>query len=162
MSALTSGAGTLGIPGTTTTNFFDRVTTASAITLAGSTLNGAGVVNGGLAPVWIVDATSHSFVGYDPGSGAFGTNTGFQTLFSTGAPAAGTIEYSRRVTVATAESFTADGLGTQFAGGSAVVDVVNGAGVQTLTGNPSVYALRMAHSINAGTEGRNHTLRICA
>lgn len=72
---------------------FDRLITTSTITTGGTTSNGTGVTNGGMAPAWIIDATNSTFVGYN----TMGTGTGFQSLLSTGTPVVGTIEYGTRM-----------------------------------------------------------------
>jgi autotransporter-associated beta strand protein len=150
LGIVTSAAGTLGIPGSTNTNFFDRVTTTSTQTLSGTTNNGAGVVNGGMVAPWMIDATTVSFMGYNAGNNTFGTDTGFQPLLSTGAPTAGTIEYSHRINNA---DFT-----TGITGGTAIADVFTTGTTLGVGDNPNLYALRMSVNINADTAGNTLTL----
>ena len=142
------GANTLGIPGLNPTAF-ERLITTSAITLGGLTTNGPGVVNGGLAPVWIVDATANSYVGYD----SMGLGSGFQTLQSSGSTSLnlGQLEYSNRITAAGA--FTTAAL----TAGTATVDMSS---AQTLgVGyNPSIYALRTNVNITGDVAGNSITI----
>ncbi|MGC3968298.1 MAG: hypothetical protein QM775_13275 [Pirellulales bacterium] len=116
---------------------FERLLTGqingAAVTRSGTTINGAGVVNGGIVPVWIIDQVANTFLGYDP----TGTGTGFQPLVSTATPAAGEISYNKIVSGA----LTAGGL---VAGD--IVDVTTSA--KTLADNPTMYALRSNQNIS--------------
>ncbi|MBL9182202.1 MAG: autotransporter-associated beta strand repeat-containing protein [Verrucomicrobiaceae bacterium] len=138
-------SGFLGI-NTTTPLSFERITTGTisgaAITRAGSTTNGSGVVNGGMVAPWIIDRTTNSFVGYDPTSTA---GTGFQPLVSA-APGAGQIAYNQILSGA-----TISGLGAND-----IVDVTTA--VKTFSTSQTAYALRTNQNINPTTSGLSLTL----
>ncbi len=149
LSLASNSANRMGIPNDSNTNQFDRFTVnANSLPRGGTTVNGLGVVNGGMAPVWIVDATSNSYVGYD----ALGQRTGFQPLLSTGAPVVGTLEYNRRLT--SAGTFTAG-----LTAGTDIVDISGGAQTFAAADNPIIYALRTNQNlVSPGGAGNTLTL----
>jgi autotransporter-associated beta strand protein len=130
-AAAVVGAGviTVGIAPTS----FDRLIVTAGVTRAGTTNNGTGVVNGGIAPVWIVDRTSNSYVGYNPTA----ATTGFQTLIAPDQATlgAGQMGYS---SVSTAGAIGALAAGT-------TLDVRAAA---TLSANSTLYALRSGSNIS--------------
>lgn len=115
----------------TTPLSFERLTVAGGVTRTGNTTNGAGSVNGGIAPVWIVDATENTYVGYDP----TGSGSGFQPLLGA-APGAGQLAYNQILTGATIGAL----------GALDTVDVTTAA--KTLAANTSLHALRFNQSIS--------------
>jgi autotransporter-associated beta strand protein len=137
---LTVSYGTVGFLGTnlTTPMSYDRLTatqvdgTAIASALAGTTTNGAGVVNGGMLAPWIIDATGNTFLGYNP----TGTGTGFQALVSTATPGAGEISYNQILSGATIGALAS----------TDIVDVTTAA--KTLGANTSLHALRLNQNIS--------------
>jgi autotransporter-associated beta strand protein len=130
--SITYNSGFLGTNLTTPASF-ERLIVSSGVTRTGTTLNGSGVVNGGIAPVWMVDATTNSYLGYDP----TGAGTGFQPLISTGTPGAGEVSYNKIISGAWSA-------GAAVAGD--VVDVTTNA--KTLADNPTLYALRSNQNIS--------------
>lgn len=133
---LNYNAGFLGIPATTPLSYERIVATAidgAAPVRGGTTTNGAGVINGGMLAPWIIDRTTHSFVGYDPTAVA---GTGFQPLISNAAPAAGQLSYNRII---------AAGPITTVAAGD-IVDLTTAA--MTLGQNVTAHALRTSQNIS--------------
>ena len=130
----------------TTPLSFERITTGSidgaAISRAGTTTNGTGVVNGGIVAPWIIDRTTNSFVGYDPTST---TGTGFQPLLSA-APGAGQLAYNKIITA---------GPITTLAAGD-VADLTTAA--MTLGQNPTLHALRTSQNISPTASFNTMTL----
>ncbi len=137
----------LGI-NTTTPFSYERLTAQTiggvAIVRAGTTLNGAGVVNGGIVAPWIIDRTTASFVGYDPTAVV---GTGFQPLLSTASPGAGQIAYNKIVSGAWTAGLTT---------GTDLADVTTNA--KTLADNPSFYALRSNQNISPSGANNSITL----
>lgn len=121
----------------TTPLSYERLTVAGGVVLGGTTTDGAGVINPGIAPVWIVDATTNSFVGYDP----TGAGTGFQPLISTLTPGAGEISYNKIVSGA----LTGVGAG----------DIVDVTSTGTLAANTTLYAMRVGAFNISPTAGFN-------
>jgi fibronectin-binding autotransporter adhesin len=131
--SITHTANQLGQPIANPVTSFERLTTTSVLTTGGLTNNGSGVVNGGMVAPWIIDATENSFMGYN----VAGVGHGFQSLKSTGTPAAGQSEYTFRATAA-----------GNFGSGRLVTDIVDiVTGTQTLNANTTIYALRTAQNI---------------
>lgn len=126
----------------TTPLSYERLTVTAGVTLTGNTTNGTGVINGGIAPVWMVDATENTYLGYDP----TGTGTGFQPLIS-GAPGAGQVAYNKIISGALT-------VGGMVAGD--VVDITTGA--KTLVDDPTMYALRFNQNISPN--GANDTITL--
>lgn len=116
---------------------YERIVTGtiagSSVARAGTTLNGAGVVNGGMVAPWIIDRTTNSFVGYDP---TLTTGTGFQPLLSTASPGAGQLAYSKIISASPI---------TTLAAGD-IADITTAA--MTLGQNPTLYALRTSQNIS--------------
>jgi autotransporter-associated beta strand protein len=142
---LAYNTGFLGINVTTPLSF-ERIVTGTiggaAISRAGTTTNGSGVVNGGIVAPWIIDRTTNSFVGYDPTATS---GTGFQPLLSA-APGAGQISYNQILTGA-----TITGLGAND-----TVDVTTAA--KTFSASQTAYALRTSQNINPTAGGLSLTL----
>ena len=129
---LNYNSGFLGIPATTPLSYERIVATSiagAAPVRSGVTLNGAGVINGGMLAPWIIDRVTNTFVGYDPTAVS---GTGFQPLISTASPGAGQISYNQIITGAT--------FGTGL-GGNDIVDFTSAN--KTLDANPTIHALRM-------------------
>ncbi len=139
--ALAYTSGFLGINNTTPLSY-ERLLVSGGVTRTGTTTNGAGATNGGIAPVWIVDQVLNTYVGYDP----TGVGTGFQPLLGT-APGAGEIAYNKLVSGA----LTAGGL---VAGD--IADITTAA--KTLADNPTLHALRFNQ--NLSPTASNNTLTI--
>ena len=148
-----SAAGSWGVPTGGQPTAYDRLTTTSTIALGGTTLNGTGVINTGIAPVWIVDATTTSYVTYNPtglGVGNF-YNVGFQALSSAGGTiGVGQVEYGVRMTAGGAWS-----TGTTIS--TSVVDMTAAYSI-TAGYNPSVYALRTNNNITSDVAGNDITV----
>ncbi len=160
-------AGILGLPLQATTQLqqgsgFDRLLvsnpSSAAIVLGGTTSMGAGVTKTGMAPGWIIDAATNSFVTYNPS----GTGTGYQPLVTNGStgstltglmltPGPGQAGYSKVVTSASAipaGSFTAND----------IVDI-NTTGTVTLgDANTTIYALRTNRDVNPTPTNNTLTL----
>lgn len=126
---------------------FERIVTGTidgaSVSRAGTTNNGAGVVNGGIVAPWIIDRTTSSFVGYDPTSVS---GTGFQPLLSA-APGAGQLAYNQIVTGATFGS----GIGADD-----IADLTTAA--KTLNANPTLHALRSNQNISSSGGNNSITL----
>lgn len=141
--AVTYNSGFLGT-NLTTPMSYERLLVTGGVTLTGTTNNGATVINGGIAPVWIVDATTNTYMGYNP----TGTGTGFQPLRTDAtAPGAGELSYST--------------VGTSLPAGTGV-ETVNLTGAATLgaAATSDVWALRVTNNIaNTGAGGGTITTR---
>lgn len=137
-----------GFLGTNTTAplSFERITATgiggSPITLTGTTANGPGVTAGGMVVPWIIDRTTHSFVGYDPTV----AGTGFQPLVSA-APSTGQIGYNKIASGA----LTAGGLVS-----GDIADLTTAA--KTLADNPTLHALRTSQNISPTLANTTMTL----
>lgn len=122
----------------TTPMSYERLLVTGGVTLTGTTNNGATVVNSGIAPVWIVDATTNTYLGYNPTN----TGTGFQPLRTDAtAPGAGELSYST--------------VGTTLPAGTGA-ETVNLTGAATLgaAATSNVWALRATNNIaNTGAGG---------
>lgn len=163
----TATANLLGLPVQATAQAqagagFDRLLVSNpasgAITLGGKTSLGAGAVNTGMAPGWIIDVTSNSFVTYNPTAG----NTGYQTLVTSGSagatlagmvltPGPGQAGYSKVVTATgaiAAGSFVPDD----------IVDINTTATVTLGDANTSLYALRTNRDVNPTATNNTITL----
>lgn len=139
--ALAYTSGFLGTNNTTPLSS-ERLLVTGGVTRTGTTTNGAGATNGGIAPVWIVDQVLNTYVGYDP----TGIGTGFQPLLGA-APGSGEIAYNKIVT------------GALTAGGLAAGDLADlTTAAKTLADNPTLYALRFNQ--NLSPTASNNTLTI--
>ncbi len=154
----------------TTPLSFERITTGTiegaAISRAGTTTNGAGVINGGMVAPWIIDRTTNSHVGYDPTSTS---GTGFQPLLSV-APGAGQLAYS---TIQTTNGNNIN-MTSGLTAGTATVSLnqvgFNGSAGITLQDNPNVYSMRIVQSngannnstFNINGNGSNNTISIAS
>jgi len=115
-------------------NSYDRliVTGGAAVFggLAGKTIIGAGVTGSyataGVAPLWMIDATNHSYLTYNPAAGTLDGDTGFQTLLNTPSPGVGQVSFSNRVTSGTTVPALSAGsvvdIGTFFVGGGSTTN----------------------------------------
>ncbi|MGB8170116.1 MAG: autotransporter-associated beta strand repeat-containing protein, partial [Chthoniobacteraceae bacterium] len=121
---------------------YERIIVNGGVARGGTTTPGVGVVNGGIAPVWIVDQVQNTYLGYDP----TGAGTGFQPLVST-APGAGEVAYSKIVA------------GALSAGGLVAGDIADlTTAAKTLADNPTLYALRFNQ--NLSPTAANNTLTL--
>ncbi|MGC3968306.1 MAG: autotransporter-associated beta strand repeat-containing protein [Pirellulales bacterium] len=144
-AAATSVLGIISTGSTLTPTSYDRliISTGSASFggLSGNTSNGAQVARGGIAPVWIVDATSNSYMTYNPTN--LDGDSGFQTIVSSTTPGFGQVGYGK--------IFAA---GTLSSGSTGSGDVIDITGAQTVTAANIVnlYAMRIGANItfNAG------------
>ncbi|MEQ1859582.1 MAG: autotransporter-associated beta strand repeat-containing protein [Chthoniobacteraceae bacterium] len=134
-------SGFLGTNNTTPLSY-ERVVVSGGVARAGTTTNGAGVINGGIAPVWIVDQVLNTYLGYDP----TGSGTGFQPVVGA-APGTGEVAYNKIISGA----LTVGGL---VAGD--IADLTTAA--KTLADNPTLYALRFNQNISP--TATNNTLTI--
>ncbi|HEY5311693.1 MAG TPA: autotransporter-associated beta strand repeat-containing protein, partial [Pirellulales bacterium] len=120
-TAAVAAVNILGLP-TSNPSSYDRlvVTDASNLTNAGTTTGGAGTSNGGLAPVWIVDATNNTYVNYQ-------SNSGFQDIlpYAAAGPAGGQFMYSNGASSGTISSLTGTA-GTQTLDLSGAVTIGSG------------------------------------
>ena len=137
--SVTYNSGFLGTNLTTPLSY-ERLTVAAGVTLSGTTTNGAGVINSGIAPVWIVDQTTNSYLGYDP----TGAGTGFQPLISA-APGAGQIAYNR--------------IGSGALTGVVAGDLVDVTSTGTLSGNKTAWAMRVG-AFNISPTAVNNTVEL--
>ncbi|TCO92740.1 autotransporter-associated beta strand protein [Chthoniobacter flavus] len=165
-------ANILGIPAQTTLQLqegagYDHLiinTPGSAATvLGGTTSMGAGAVNSGMAPGWIIDASANSFVTYNPTA----ANTGFQTLVTSGSPGASSVASNGTFTpganqVGYSKVITGSGTisGSITLTANDIVDVNAGGGVTLNSPSTSVYALRTNRDINP--TAANNTLTIAS
>ncbi len=129
---LNNNIGFLGI-NLTTPQSYERIVVAGGVSVAGTTFDGAGVSNPGIATPWIIDRLTNSFVGHNP----TGAGTGFQPLASTTTPGAGQIAYSDVVTTA---------LTAGLLSGTDIADLTTVA--NTLADNPSLFALRSNQNLS--------------
>ncbi|MBL9089899.1 MAG: autotransporter-associated beta strand repeat-containing protein, partial [Planctomycetaceae bacterium] len=126
--------------------------------LTGKTNIGASVTasyaTNGVAPLWMVDATNHSYLTYNPAGGAFDGDTGFQTLLNTPSPGVGQVSYSNLVlsggTVPVLSAGSVVDIGTFFVGGGAVTNASQSVNV-TSTANLVVGMPITGTGIPAGT-----------
>lgn len=135
-------AGFLGI-NNTTPNSYERLVVNGGVAVAGTTANGSGVTNPGIAAPWIIDRVASTFVGYS----TTGAGTGFQPLLSTATPGAGEIAYSDIVSGA---------LTAGLLSGTDIADITTNA--KTLADNPSLYALRTNQNISPTATNNTITL----
>lgn len=174
LQAGTTTANILGLPALTTEELqfaagYDRLIVSnggsSATTLGGLTTGGLNVVNQGMAPAWIVDVSTHSFVTYNPTA----ENTGYQSLFNA-APLIGQASYSNIQTTGGSNINLTTGLNSGLATVSLNQVGFNGTAAITLQDNPNVYALRVVQSsgtnnnstLNVNTSGANNTITIAS
>lgn len=122
----------------TTPDSYERLVVTGGLALGGTTSNGAGVTNPGIAAPWIIDRVTHTFVGHNPTAAA----NGFQPLLNSTSPGAGLLGYSN----------VSDTAGTNqtvpsLAGGTAVFSMQNSttstSPTYTLGNDLDVYALRL-------------------
>ena len=126
--------------------------------LTGKTNIGASVTasyaTNGVAPLWMVDATNHSYLTYNPAGGAFDGDTGFQSLLNTPSPGVGQVSYSNLVlsggTVPVLSAGSVVDIGTFFVGGGAVTNASQSVNV-TSTANLVVGMPITGTGIPAGT-----------
>lgn len=165
-------ANVLGIPAQTTLQLqqgaaYDHLivsTPGSAATiLGGVTSLGAGAINTGMAPGWIIDVTSNSFVTYNPTA----ANTGFQTLMTSGSPGASSVAANGTFTPGVNQvGYSKVITGTGAISGSItltaddIVDINAGGSVTLSSPSTSVYALRTNRDINP--TATNNTLTIAS
>lgn len=166
----TTTANILGIPAQSTAQLqqatgYDHLIVSNSGSLAtilgGTTSMGAGAVNVGMAPGWIVDASANSFVTYNP----TGANTGFQTLVTNGSPGASSVASNGTFTpgvnqVGYSKVITSSGTisGSISLTADDIVDINASGGVTLNSPSTSVYALRTNRDVNP--TAANDTLTI--
>jgi autotransporter-associated beta strand protein len=165
LQALATAANLLGIPNQATTQLqqstgFDRLIVSNPASAAtargGSTSSGPGTINPGMAPGWIVDVSTNSFVTYNPTA----ENTGYQALVTTATPGTNGVflpapnqaGYSKVIVGAGAIA------GTIALTNQDIVDISTTAGVTLTSPSTSVYALRTNRDVNP--TAANNTLTI--
>ncbi|MBX7209625.1 MAG: autotransporter-associated beta strand repeat-containing protein [Verrucomicrobiaceae bacterium] len=127
-------AGFLG-QNTNTPLSYERLLVNGGVAVGGTTTNGSGFTNTGMAAPWIIDRVANTFVGYN-------TTTGFQPLISA-APGVGEVAYNKIVS------------GALSAGGLVAGDIADlTTAAKTLADNPTLYALRTNQNISP-TAGNN-------
>jgi autotransporter-associated beta strand protein len=143
-AAATSTLGVVSTGGALQPTNYDRLIVTGGIAglggLSGTTSNGSQVVRPGVAPLWIVDATSNSYMTYNPTN--LDGDTGFQPLVSTTSPGFGQVGYARVIAA-----------GALSSGSSASGEVIDITGAQTVNTGSTVnwYAARIAGSITFNT-----------
>ncbi len=149
-AAATSALGVISTGSTLSPTNYERLLVTGGIgALSGNTTIGSQVLGAiataGIAPVWMVDATSHTYLTYSPMAAGFDGNTGFQSLISapgaangpSGSLGLGQVGYSRVF-------FQSGGAISGTAAGD-VIDVQQNP--QTLGGTANLYALRLSQNI---------------
>lgn len=149
-AAATSALGVISTASTLSPTNYERLLVTGGIgTLHGNTTIGGQVLGAiataGIAPVWMVDATSNTYLTYSPMAVGFDGNTGFQSMISapgtvngpSGSLGLGQVGYNRVF-------FQSGGAISGTAAGD-VVDIQQNA--QSLTGTANLYAMRLSQNI---------------